>query len=234
MFKASECLQSGARATPLALPAQLARFALPATVALLALLTSCASPPPARQAVYDFGPATAQQSSDEKEPAQLQPQKLPPVVLLDVEAQPALDGTAILYRLGYYDALQLRPYAQARWSMPAAQLLRQTLREQIGQQRGVMSPSDGGAAQTLQLRVELDEFSQLFDTVDHSAAVVRVRVTLSRTGVKGELVAQTTLAAQVPAATADAAGGARALAQASDSVAKQAAQWLSRNYPPAQ
>ena len=85
--------------------------------------------PPPRPAVYDFGPgAVAVTASAAATSAAV---RLSPVLLTDVETTPALDTTAVLFRLNYADAQQLRPYAQARWSMPPAQLLRQRLRESL-------------------------------------------------------------------------------------------------------
>ena len=108
--------------------------ALPSALLLGALLCACAAPPAARSVVYDFGPgATQPVMSNRMAP-------LPPLVLADVEAPAALEGNAVLYRLAYADAQQLRPYAQARWTMPPGQLLRQRLREQLGQRRPVLLP----------------------------------------------------------------------------------------------
>ena len=193
------------------------------TLALAGLLVACGTPPVARQTVYDFGPGALQAL-----PAAAGQTA---IVLLEVEAPPALDGTALLYRLGYHDAQQLQPYALARWSMPPAQLLRQRARDQLGQQRAVLSMTDGGAAQALVLRLELEEFSQLFDTPAHSQALVRVRATLSQTGAKGHVLAQTTLVQQSLARSADAAGGAQALSRASDALVLQLDQWLAANSP---
>ena len=91
--------------------------------------------------------------------------------------------------------------------------------------------TDGGAAQALVLRLELEEFSQLFDTPAHSQALVRVRATLSQTGAKGHVLAQTTLVQQSLARSADAAGGAQALSRASDALVLQLDQWLAANSP---
>ena len=38
-----------------------------------------------------------------------------------------MDNQGELYRLGYLDAQRLRPYSQARLTMPLAQLVRQRL-----------------------------------------------------------------------------------------------------------
>jgi cholesterol transport system auxiliary component len=183
------------------------------------MLSACGTPAQ-RLAVFDFGPgATAPQPANRMAP-------LPPLLLADVETSSALDGTAVLYRLTYSDAQQLRPYAQARWSMPPAQLLRQRLRELLGQRRSVLAAADAVAPGTLALRLELEEFSQLFDTAQNSAGLVRVRATVSRSGSPAKPLGQTSFVVQRPASSADAKGGVQALAQASDALALQIDQWL--------
>ena len=190
-----------------------------AAMTALAGLTGCATPA-ARITVYDFGPGSiAPAMANRMAP-------LPPVLLAEVEAAAALDSSAVLYRLAYADAQQPRPYAQARWSMPPAQLLRQRLRETLGQHRSVLAPLDAVAPGTLTLRLELEEFSQLFDSAHSSAGLVRVRATLGRSGTPPKPVAQTFFVVQHPASTADAAGGVRALVQASDALIVQLDAWL--------
>jgi cholesterol transport system auxiliary component len=195
---------------------------------LLGLLAACSTAPP-RATVYDLGPgATRAEVSNRLAP-------LPSVVLAEVEAPVSLENTAVLYRLGYADAQQLRPYAQARWSMAPAQLLRARLRAALGQRRSVLTPLDAVAPGTLTLRLELEEFSQWFDTATSSAGLVRVRATLGRTGSPGspgssaipaKPVAQTAFVLQSPSSSADAAGGVHALAQATDALVLQLDSWL--------
>ncbi|NVO04663.1 MAG: membrane integrity-associated transporter subunit PqiC [Rhodoferax sp.] len=190
-----------------------------AALVMAAALSACGTPP-ARTAVFDFGPgATQPVMANRKAP-------LPPLLLSDVEASSALDGTAVLYRLAYADAQQLRPYAQARWSMPPAQLLRQRLREQLGLRRSVFTPGDAVAPGTLALRLELEEFSQLFSAAQTSSGLLRVRATVARTGSPAKTLAQTSFVLQRAAASADAAGGVQALAQASDALVQQLEAWL--------
>jgi len=191
-----------------------------ATLVLTAVLTACGTSPATRAVVYDFGPgATQPVASNRMAP-------LPPVLLAEVETSVALEGNAVLYRLAYSDAQQLRPYAQARWTTPPAQLLRLRLRELLGQRRSVLVPLDAVAPGTLALRVELEEFSHYFASPSTSSGLVRVRATLSRTGSPAKPLAQTSLVVQKPAATPDAAGGVQALAQASDAVIAQLDQWV--------
>ncbi len=77
------------------------------------------------------------------------------------------------------------------------------------------------------VRVELDTFNQVFTAPDASIGVVRWRATALRTHALGEqLLGQQVFAAQSPAPTADAAGGAIALAQATADAAKALDAWL--------
>jgi cholesterol transport system auxiliary component len=90
----------------------------------------------------------------------------------------------------------------------------------------VLAPLDAVAPGTLTLRVELEEFSQLFEATQSSAGLVRLRATVSRSGSPPKPLAQTSFVLQRPAASADAQGGVQALAQASDLLVLQVDQWL--------
>ncbi|WHZ09742.1 MAG: hypothetical protein OJF60_000181 [Burkholderiaceae bacterium] len=174
---------------------------------------------PQRALVYDFGAAPA----DAGAPAATE--ALPPLVLAAVETNHALDGQAVLYRLDYADPQQLRRYAEARWSAPPAELVRQRLREILGRQRAVLDA--GSAALPLVLRVDLDEFSQQFASPQQSAGVIQLRATLLRAAPGGATpVAQRRWRITRPAASPDARGGVQALAAATDAAAEQIAQWL--------
>ena len=196
-----------------------------AALAALALAGCKALPDkPVRQTMYDFGPSTAAETAATSRGA---------LVLKEVEVTGILETPALLYRLGYEDAHQLRPYAYARWSAPPGQLLRQRLRDVLGRDRAVL---DAAAAAALSrrggtpppvLRVELEEFSQLFDSPGESKGVVRVRCTLlENTGGGERLVAQRSFNVQRPAPSADAPGGVRALTAATDAAAQDIASWL--------
>lgn len=187
---------------------------------VVCLAPGCASLPsaPVRPAVYDFGPGAL------TAPATPNPH-LAPIVLQEVRASHALDGAAVLYRLAYADAQQLRPYAHARWSMPPAQLVRQRLRHTLSLKRVVLDP--GESAASLALRVELQEFSHVFDTAQTSSGLVRLRATLvEATGGADRLIAQRVFVAQRSAQTPDAPGGVRALTAATDAAVEEIERWL--------
>jgi cholesterol transport system auxiliary component len=196
--------------------------------ALLAV-AGCATPDkPARATLYDFGPGATV-------PAAAPATARPALMLADVESSGALDGSAMLYRLAYDDPHQLRPYAQARWSASPPQLIRQRLREQLGTDGPVLDLGESaalahtGGAMPRILRIELEEFSQYFETPTQSWGLVRLRATLMDNTSAGErLVDQRSIVMRSPATTPDAPGGVRALAAATDAAAAEIAQWVAR------
>ena len=207
--------------------------------------------------VYDFGPGTlavapaaapagVNAASAAALPAAT---RLPTLALADVQSVGLNDNrTAVLYRLAYTDARQLRPYQMARWAMPPAQLVQQALRNELGERRAVLSADDalaaaregtgsnsnscaaavaGAGSLPTVLRVELEEFSQVFTSASASNALVRLRATLVEPTADGEkLLGQRLFTAQAPAPSADAAGGTRALADATAQTAQAVAQWV--------
>lgn len=194
-----------------------------------ALLVACATPDkPVRATQYDFGsgavvaPATPTAA-------------LPAIVLADIEAAGSLEGSSLFYRLAYADDHQLRPYAQARWSAPPPQLIRQRLREKLGAERPVLDPSESaalarnGGAMPRVLRLDLEEFSHLFDSPGRSWGVVRLRASLFENTTAGErLIAQRSVIARQPAPSPDASGGVRGLTAATDAAADELRQWLAQ------
>ncbi|BDT69194.1 hypothetical protein os1_33840 [Comamonadaceae bacterium OS-1] len=190
-------------------------------------LGACSALPdkPLRAVQYDFGPGST---------TAVAAGSLPPLALADVEAPGLSDGgTAVVYRLGYADAQQLRPYTQARWSVPPAQLVGQRLRDVLGQRRAVLGASDSAAlARTTGpaprlLRMELQEFTQVFQSPAASTGLVRLRATLVESTLLGDsLLAQRAFSVQRPAPSADAPGGVRALAAATDALAQELDAWL--------
>jgi cholesterol transport system auxiliary component len=201
-------------------------------------LSACSALPdkPVRAAMYDFGPGSlSPQPTTRQAPLPPLP-PLPPLALADISTHGGmLDNQSVLYRLGYADAQQLRPYAQARWSMPPAQLIGQRLREALSRNRAVLTAGEGPAlnrgadagGRPRVLQVELEEFSQLFTSPTSSAGLVRLRATLVEGTPSGDkLLAQRSVTVQRPAPSADAAGGVRALTAATDAAIEEVASWL--------
>lgn len=201
--------------------------------ALLAalVLAGCSGLPdkPTRATMYDFGPGPLATLPTTRQAP------LPALALDDISTSGgALDNMAVLYRLGYADAQQLRPYSQARWSMPPAQLVRQRVREQLGQRRAVFNAGASvalnrsqNAVLPLLLRLDLEEFSQLFTAPETSVGLIRLRATLVEVTPAGDkLVGQRNVIVQRPAPSSDAPGGVQALTAATDAAIEEIDQWL--------
>lgn len=185
----------------------------------VALLAACAVPERAPAPTqYDFGLPAVDAASPAAEPR--------PALALRVQASPALESPAMLYRLAYADAQQLRAYSRARWSMPPAELVQQRLREGLGRQYAMLRPGDV-ATRVLQLDVE--EFSQVFEAADRSHGLLQLRVTAWQVTPSGErMLGQRTLQVRQPAATADAGGGVVALRGATDAALDELQRWLAQ------
>ena len=195
--------------------ARLAVLALGA--ALLAGCSGLSLPDkPVRPEFYDFGPSAPN--------AQAAPTGVP-IALARFDVPVALDSTRMLYRLAYADAQMPKPYAHARWSMAPAQLMYQRLRSVLGERHPVVLVGEGYAR--IELRVELDEFSQIFTSPSESHALVRVRATALAPNNRGDrLLGQRGFEVSVPAPTPDAVGGVKALTQASDQLTRELSQWM--------
>ena len=192
---------------------------LPALLLALAAaaLAGCASKSPA-PANYDFGPLPAAATTAAAAAA-----KPAALVMADVSGPAALDSERMYYRLLYADAQQTRPYAYNHWSGTPLQLLTQRLKARVAQAGvKVLAPSDAAAGAML-LRVEVEEFAQTFSSASQSQGSIRLRASAFR---NHQLLDQRTFARSSPAASADAGGGARALAEASDALSADLLAWL--------
>ncbi len=178
-------------------------------------LAACSLGHTAPQATFDLGAAT---------PA-LQPASLPPISVAAPSAPSWLDNSEMLYRLNYADERQLHAYANSHWAAPPMQLFGERLKMRLAEAGGrVLSSSDGAQNVALTLRTDALDFTQQFDRADHGSGHVALRVSLFE---GRKLVAQTTIAEQEDAQSADAAGGARALARASDLAIADIIRWVS-------
>ena len=176
---------------------------------VLLLLGGCAvgarnSPP---LAVYDFGLPAVRLSAAENWPR----------VALDVRSPAWFDSLNIDYRLAYDNPLKQREYADSRWAGAPGVLLAQRLRQQLG------TVNDNGSSACL-LRVELQEFSQVFASPQQSQALIQANVQLF--DARRQLLVSWQLTVERPAASSDAAGGVAALVDASNDFGVQLAGWL--------
>ena len=153
---------------------------------LLALLTACSLAPPRQQhntTYYDLPPFKAESTAALRS--------------LDVVPSSWLAGTAMHYRLAYADGNRREHYAGNRWSGQPAELLG------IRLQRSLMSGHEGAGA-GCRLRLDLDDFSQVFDSAQHSRMLLEGRATLY--GAQQKVLGRRAVSLSEPAGS-DAASG---------------------------
>jgi cholesterol transport system auxiliary component len=178
------------------------------------LMSGCSTYKASPQVIYDLGAL----------PASHPDAGLPPMIVVQPNVPPWLDSFEIYYRLSYVDAHQLRPYTNSRWSTPPLQLFEQRLKSSIAAAGGqVLSISESANNVPLVLHIDADDFTQAFDSPDHSMGQVTLRVSMFN---HRNLVAQKSFSHQIIAPSNDAAGGAKALANASDATIAEILQWL--------
>ncbi|MDD2742311.1 MAG: ABC-type transport auxiliary lipoprotein family protein [Rhodocyclaceae bacterium] len=110
-------------------------------------------------AMYDLGPPANAERQQRKTP-----------LAIEVRAPLWFDSMGIEYRLAYADVARLREYANARWVGPPAQLIQQKLVQQLG-----FVPHGQSRARCV-LRVDITEFSQIFETPEASHSLVQARM----------------------------------------------------------
>jgi cholesterol transport system auxiliary component len=189
-----------------------------AILLLAPVLTACIGaapvPPPT---TYDFGLGAP--------PVAMRQPLAGTLGIANVTAPDWLAGDGIIYRLVYDDPARPEIYSQSRWAAPPAKLLTTRLKQRLANlAAGGVTEGGSNVAADYLLRLELEEFSQVFDTRDQSRAVVRARASLIDPQ-QGTLLAQEEFTAERPAAPA-APGAARGLREASDVVLDQVAHWL--------
>ena len=204
------------------------KFLFPLLAAML--LAGCATPrTQTPTAIYDFGlerPSIASGVSDTSSQPRLS------ASLLVAGTSPAwLDNPAIQYRLVYHDPARSYTYASSRWAAAPATLLTQRIKGRIAgvNNDGVVSASDGARADYA-LRLELEEFTQVFDTPHQSRAVIRLRASLLERGTRS-LIAQRGFSIEEMAPSPNAAGAVHALTEASDRLIGQLISWLASELP---
>jgi len=193
-----------------------------AVVAALIVVAGCSVVPKPHtpEALYDFGPLLVGASAARLDRS---------LTVHDAQAPSWLDAPAMHYRQAQSAPVQPRNYANSRWVMSPAALFTQRLRSRLAEaSRGVYAPADS-VRTDLVLRLELEEFVQMFDSTTTSRGQVRMRVSLSA---GRDAPVQRTFSVDRPASSADADGGAKALIAASDEAIRQIVEWVSASGKP--
>ncbi|NVD96389.1 membrane integrity-associated transporter subunit PqiC [Massilia sp. BJB1822] len=185
-------------------------------LACAAILSGCAGSKAVHPTAFDFGPLPAISSA----PAA---PVVPALVVADISGPASLDSQRMQYRLLYDDAQQPRPYAYNSWSVTPLQLMTQRVKARIAQSGVKVLGTQDAASGLPLLRIEADEFSQNFSSPQQSTASISLRASLFRAH---RLVDQRTFSRSTPAPSADAPGGAQALAGGTDAIAADILAWL--------
>lgn len=186
-------------------------------LALTLALAGCASNKAQESTTFDFGPAAMSQQ------AAGAPAAMAAIVVMDATGPEALENERMYYRLNYADALQARTYAHSRWASNPLQMLTQRVKTRLAQSgMKVLSATDASTGVPL-LRVEVDDFVHAFTGVAQSEGQVTLRASLFS---DHRLLDQRTFTRTTPAPSADAPGGARALAASTDAIAADILAWM--------
>ena len=188
-------------------------------------LTGCAITPQNERpvSVYDFG---LQKVSSTNNTPGGQQQLSRSLLIAEAKSPVWLNNNAIQYRLAYRDPTQSYTYANSRWAASPATLLTHHIRNSIATTTDikVLSTSEIVRADFI-LRLELEEFSQIFDAIDNSHVLIKLRVSLINRSSR-LLKAQHSFNVKLAAPTANAAGAVQALAESSDKLTGDLITWL--------
>lgn len=192
------------------------RLWMAASLCGVMLLAGCASSKAPSNSTFDFGPAAAAAAPAANA-------TFGAVVVTDATGSAALDNERMYYRLNYADPLQARTYAHSRWTASPLQMVTQRLKTRIAQSgTKVLTTTDASTGVSI-LRTEIDDFTHSFDSKAQSQGSLVLRASLFQ---GHKLIDQKTFSRQTAANSADAAGGARALAASTDAVAADIVAWL--------
>ncbi|MBL78948.1 MAG: hypothetical protein CMH70_02755 [Nitrosomonadaceae bacterium] len=192
------------------------------------LLTGCSITPQKEKliSVYDFG---LQQIADANSKPSKQQQK-PTLSLLIAEAKSPvwLNNNTIQYRLAYQNPNQSYKYANSRWAASPAMLLTHHIRNSIAinTNNQIINTQDNIRPDFV-LRLELEEFSQIFDAIDSSYVLIKLRANLINRDAR-TLQAQHNFNIKLTTPTANATGAVRALSESSKNLTKDLSNWLSK------
>jgi cholesterol transport system auxiliary component len=140
---------------------------------------------------------------------------------LEVGAASWLGGKDMAYRLAYADADRRSAYGGSRWLASPPEMLERFLARSLTGEGG----GQGGAVSGLcRLRLDLDEFQQVFDSPQASRGVLAARVSLLAQS--GRPLARHSYSLSRPAPSPDARGGITALGLASGDLSQSLRQWL--------
>ena len=142
-----------------------------------------------------------------------------PLRSVDVHAPSWLSKATMQYRLAYADAGRRDAYTESRWAAAPGELLEVSLRRRLG------LVDEAGDSAGCRLRVELDEFVQVFDSAQQSRAVIAARLAVQAPR-SDEVLARKALQLSKPTSSPDARGGVAAFSSSAIEIGNEAGLWL--------
>ncbi|MGH8110585.1 MAG: ABC-type transport auxiliary lipoprotein family protein [Rhodanobacteraceae bacterium] len=196
-----------------------------AACACVLLLAGCASA--SRQAPFPKHYALAAPAPAAAQTAGQAPQHRTTLRVARLVVPAWLEGNRLYYRLAYRGDDQIAAYADSDWVAPPAGMLERLIQNTLagdGMWRIVVGP-DNSAQTDFGLHIRLDDFSQVFTNPGQSQGVLDATATLVDHHNEAAM-AQKRFHIQVNAPSADAAGGVKALNDASRQFVARLQKWL--------
>lgn len=186
------------------------------------LLAGCTITPKTTPPVsmYDFGPIPSIASID-------------PILFSanirveEISAPTWLNTQSIRYRLAYHNPAQAYAYANSRWVAPPAKLLTERIKQHLsGQPHQVNEVYESASMENYLLKIELEEFVQIFENQSNSRVKLSMRVSLLDQK-KRSLIARQKFSGELLTMSADAAGAVTGFIKISDKLSGELIQWVS-------
>lgn len=144
-----------------------------------------------------------------------------PLRTVEVSAPSWLGIPEMQYRLSYADAPRRLSYTESRWVAPPPELIESALRRRVVSSESFAS--DAGC----RVKVDVDEFIQVFDSAQGSRSVLNVRLALQAPR-SDQILARRTLQIAKPAPSADARGGVAGFGAAVQDLGWALGDWLGK------
>jgi len=169
-----------------------------------------------RQTFYDLGPGEQQATAAAASPARI-----------EVRAPSWLSNATMQYRLDYQQPAPRMAFSESRWASPPAEMLERKLARALTGDLPVATPAAEHVTRNgCRLRIELDEFSQVFDTPQSSHATIVARAELLPP--RGDAaIARYLVTVREATPSPDAKGGVVGHQRASDRLTRELGTWLS-------
>ena len=183
------------------------------------LFSGCAFNSQPAAVLYDLGPAPFEAETHAL------PAEMPRLLVSQVNAADWLNSSKMYYRLAQVNDQQTWFYTLSRWNTRPSKLFSERFQSAL-LASGSEVENGMAAPDAWRVTVHIEDFSQYFYDASKSEGRIVLRVSVA--GKNGRLLQKRFLRAE-PAMSPDAAGGAAALAAATDGIIADILQWVGEN-----